>query len=78
MQARLKRSIFFISLGKKMKAICLLLLVGKLVRVPLPLLWFGTGPTNIHKTVKSANDNLMQDKHQNYNLLRRHAIDWSL
>ena len=78
MQARLKRSIFFIPLGKKMKAICLLLLVGKLVRVPLPLLWFGTGPTNIHKIVKSANDNLMQDKHQNYNLLRRHAIDWSL
>ena len=44
----------------------------------LPLLWFGTSTTNIHKIAKSANDNLTQDKHQNNNLLRRHAIDWSL
>ena len=42
----------------------------------LPLLWFGTSTTNIHKIAKSANDNLTQDKHQNNNLLRRHAIDW--
>ena len=33
---------------------------------------------NIQKFVKSANYNLMQGKHQNYNLCRRHAIDWSL
>ena len=40
--------------------------------------WFGTGTTNIHKIVKSANENLTQDKHRNYNLLRRHVIYWSL
>ena len=34
--------------------------------------------TNIHKIAKSTNDNFTQDKHQNNNLLRRHAIDWSL
>ena len=78
MQAILKRCIFFSSLGKKLRAICSLLLVRKLVRVPLPLLWFGTSTTNIQKIVKSANGNLTQDKHQNYNLLRQHAIDWLL
>ena len=72
MQTRLKRCIFLSSLGKKFKAVCSLLLVRKLVRVPLPLLWFGTRTTNIHKISKSANDNLTQDKHQN------NAIDWSL
>ena len=46
--------------------------------IPLSLHWFGTSTTNIHKIAKSANDNLAQDKHQNNNLLRRHAIDWSL
>ena len=46
--------------------------------VPLPLLWLGTSTMNLHKIVKSANDNLTHDKHQNYNLLRRHAIDYSL
>ena len=70
--------ILFSSLGKKFKAICSLPLVRKLVRVPLSLLWFGTSTTNIHKIAKSANDNLTQDKHQNNNLLTRHAIDWSL
>ena len=74
-QTRLKRCIFFSSLGKKFKAICSLLLVRKLVQVPLSLLWFGTSSSNIHKTVKSTSNNLMQDKHQNNNLLRRHAID---
>ena len=73
MQTRLKRCIFLSSLGKKFKAVCSLLLVRKLVRVPLPLLWFGTRTTNIHKISKSANDNLTQNKHQNNN-----AIDWSL
>ena len=77
-QTRLKRCIFFSSLRKKFKAICSLSLVRKLVRVPLPLLWFETSTMNIHKIAKSANDNLTQDKHQNNNLLRRHAIDWSL
>ena len=62
---------------KKIKVICPLVLVRKLARVPLPLLWFGIGTTNIHKIVKSVNDNLAQDKHQNCILLRRHAIDWS-
>ena len=76
-QTRLKR-LFFSSLRKKFKAICLLSLVRKLVRVSLLLLWFGTSTTNIHKITKSANDSLTQDKHQNNNLLRRHAIDWSL
>ena len=74
-QTRLERCIFFSSLGKKFKAICL---VRKLVQVPLVLLWFGTSTTNVYKIVKSANDNLTQDKHQKNNLLRRHAIDWSL
>ena len=62
---------------KKVKAICSLSLVRKLVRVPLKeplflklfLLWFGTSYTHIQKIVNSANDNLMQDKHQNNNLL---------
>ena len=39
---RLKRCILFSSLGKKFKAVCSLPLVRKLVRVLLPLLWFGT------------------------------------
>ena len=75
-KTRFKRCVLFSSLGKKFKAICLLSLVRKLVRVPLPLLWFETSSTNIHKIVKSAKDNLTQDKHQNNNLLRPHAIDW--
>ena len=74
-QASLKRRIFFSSLGKNIKAICLLPLVRKLVPVPLPSVWFGTGTTNIHKILKSTNHNLTQDKHQNYHLLRRHAIE---
>ena len=41
-------------------------------------LCFGLGPANIHKIVKSANDNPTQTKYKNNNLLRRHAIDWSL
>ena len=77
-QTRLKRCIFFSSLGKKIKAICSLPLVRKLVPVPLPWLWFGTSATNIYKIAKIANDNLTQDKHQNNTLLRRHAIDLSL
>ena len=77
-QTRLKRCIFFSSLGKNFKEICSLPLVRKFVRVSLPLLWFGTSTTNIHKIAKSINDNLTQDKHQNNNLIRRHAIDWSL
>ena len=44
----------------------------------MPLLWFGTNTTNIHKIANSADGNLTQIKHQNNNLLRRHAIDWSL
>ena len=31
-----------------------------------------------HEYSQSVNDNLTQDKHQNYNLLRWHAIDWWL
>ena len=54
---------------KKFKAICSLPLVRKLVRVPLPLLRFGTSTTHIQKVVNSANDNLTHDKHQNNNLL---------
>ena len=77
-QTKLKRCIFISSLGKKFKGICLLLLVRKLVRVPLPLLWFGISTTNIHKIAKNPNDNLTHEKHQNNNLLRRHIIDWSL
>ena len=77
-QTRLKRCIFFSSLEKKFAAICSLPLVRRLVRVPLPLLCFGTSATNIYKIAKSANDNLTQYKHQNNNLLRQHAIDWSL
>ena len=78
LQPRFKRCIFFGSLGKKLKSICSFPLVRKLVRVPLILVWFGTNTTNIHKIAKSANDNFTQDEHQNDNLLRRHAIDWSL
>ena len=75
----LKRCIFFNSLGKMFKTICLLSsVVRKLARVSLPLLWFGTSTTNIIKIAKSANENLTQYKHQNNNLLRQHAIDWSL
>ena len=60
-QTRLKRCIFFSSLEKKFKALCLLPLVRKLVQVPLPLLQFGTSTTNIHEIVKSANENSTQD-----------------
>ena len=74
----LKDAYFSVLLEKKFKAFFSFLLVRKLVRVPLPLLWFGTSTTNIHKIAKSTNDNLTQDKHQNNNLLRRHATDWSL
>ena len=63
---------------KNLKAICSLPLVRKLVRVSLPLLWFGTSTPHIHKIVKSSNDNLTHDNHQNNNILRQHAIDWSL
>ena len=77
-QSRLKRCIFFSFFGKRFEAICLVSLIRKLVRVPLPLLWFGTSITNIHNIFKSANYNLTQDKHQNYNLFRLHCIDWSL
>ena len=77
-QSRLKRCIFFSFFGKRFEAICSFPLVRKLVRVPLPLLWFGTSITNIHNIFKSANDNLTQYKHQNHNLFRRHDIDWSL
>ena len=56
----------------------MLLLIRKLVRVPLRLLWFGTSTTNIHEIVKSGNENLTQDKHHKCNLLRRHAIYWEL
>ena len=63
---------FSVPLEKKFKTICSIPLVKKLVRVPLPLLWFGASTTNIHKITKSANDSLTQDKHQNINLLRRH------
>ena len=77
-QSRLKRCIFFSFFGKRFEAICLVSLVRKLIRVPLPLLWFGTSITNIHNIFKSANYNLTQDKHQNYNLFRLHCIDWSL
>ena len=52
-------------------------LVRNFVRVPFPFLWFGTSTTNIHKIAKNANNNLTQDKHQNNNLLRQHAIGWS-
>ena len=51
---------------------------GNLCEFLLLLFWSGTSTTNIHKIAKKANDNLTQDKHQNNNLLRRHAIDWSL
>ena len=72
----LKDSYFSVPL-EKVKAIYSLPLVRKLARVPLPLLWFGTSTTNICKIVTNANDNLTQDKNQNYNLLSRRAIDWS-
>ena len=78
MQSRLKRCIFFSFFGKRFEAICSVPLVRKLVRVPLPLLWFGTSITNIGNIFKSANDNLTQYKNQNHNLFRRHDIDWSL
>ena len=54
------------------KAIYLLLLVRKLVQVSLPLIWL-----NIHKIFKTASDNRTQDKYQNNNFLKWHAIDWS-
>ena len=54
------------------KAIYLLPLVRKFVQVPLPLIWL-----NIHKIFKTASDNRTQDKYQNNNFLKWHAIDWS-
>ena len=63
---------------KTFNAIRSLPLIRKLVWVPLPLLWFGTSIMNIHKIVKSTNDNLMQGKRQNYNVLKRHVTDWPL
>ena len=62
--------LFFSSLGKSFKAICSLPLVRKLLRVPLPLLWFGTSTTNIYKIAKNANDSFTENKYQNINLLR--------
>ena len=79
--AWLKRPIFFSYLGKNIKAIFLLPSARKLVQVPLLLLWFRTCTTNIHKIVKGVNDNLTQDKHQNYYLVGHaigHSLDWSL
>ena len=52
MQTRLKRGIFFSSLGEKFKAICLLSLVRKLVRIPLPLFWLGPAPQIFTKLLK--------------------------
>ena len=75
---KLKRCIFFQFSWKKFKTICSLPLVRKPAWVPLPLLWFGTSTTHIYKIFKSANDNLGQDEHQNNDLLRQHAVDWSL
>ena len=60
-QARLKRCIFFSSLGKTFKAVRSLSLVRKLARAPLPLLWFWTSTANIHKIDKSVSNNFMQD-----------------
>ena len=74
-QTRLKRCMFFSSLGKRFKTVCLLPLVRKLARISLFLLLFGTSTMNIHKIVTNANDNLTQDKRQNYNLLCQHATD---
>ena len=76
-QARLKRCIFFSSLGKTLKTICSFSLFRKLVRVPLPLLLVWEQHQEIHKIAKCEKENLAQDKHQNKDLFRRHAIDWS-
>ena len=72
----LKDAYFSVHLKKKLKEIGSL--VRKFVRVPLLLLWFRTDTRNINKIVKSGNDNLTQDKHQNQYLLRRQAINWSI
>ena len=75
MQTRLKRCIFFGSLGKKFKAICSPPLVRKLVRVPLPLLWFEISTTIFTKLLKVPMTVL---RRINIKYRRRHAVNWSL
>ena len=74
----LKDAYFLVPLEKNLRQFVRFRWSGKLYEFLLPLLWFGTSTTNIHKIAKSVNDNLTQDKHQENNLLRRQAIDWSL
>ena len=69
MQARSKGCILLSSLQEKLEGIHLVPLGRKLLQIPVSMFWFGSCPTNFHKTIENPNCNFTSHKHKYDHLL---------
>ena len=77
-QALFKGCIFMRSFTENREEIRSVPLVGKLIRISVPMFWLGSFPTNLHKIIKNPNGNFASHKYKNDYLLGRHASNGSL
>ena len=71
MQSRLEGCILQRSSTQRFTKISTVSLSRKLVRVPVPMLWFGTSSQNIHKIIKGSNLSFETSDDEGHNLSRR-------
>ena len=75
MQSRPEGCILEGSSTQRFTKISTVSLIRKLVRVPVPMLWFGASSQNIHKIIKGSNLGFETSDHDKGHNLSRRFID---
>ena len=74
-QNRPKRRLFLRTNKQKLKKISEISMGRKPIRVPLPLFWSRSSPTNIYKAPKNTNSYPQENNGEDHSVSRRHVID---
>ena len=74
-QNRPKRRLFLRTNKQKLKKISEISMGRKPIRVPLPLFWSWSSPTNIYKAPKNTNSYPQENNGEDHSVSRRHVID---
>ena len=74
-EARSKGCILLRSFTEILEEIRSVPLVRKLIRIPVPMFWLGSCPTNFRKIIKNPNCNFASHKYKNGMLLMGHSIE---
>ena len=75
LQDRSERCLFLSATVHELKKMCEIWLVGKSLRVSLPLFWIRTCSENISKTIKGTNSSTETAEHLSSDISRRYCSD---